>query len=151
MLGGFWCIENVRDYDDLWQEASNCSLEENALRVTWIPTRETADGKAERLNDLTATLIWLLPAIEIEEITEDNQDEVFTRLRMLEIAIGTNRLKGDDGERHMLSLQHVRRHIGLRVGAGMEVSPFAERLVGFLRTQATDDLNSERKFSDKAT
>lgn len=142
MSGGFWSIEAVRDYDELWQDASAES--DGKARVTWIPTRETADGKTERLNDLTAILIFLLPAIEIDEITDANVEEVFTRLRMLEVATG-GMLKGDDGKSQMLSLRHVHRHIGMRVGAGMAVSPFAERLIGFLRTQAADALKSEKE------
>jgi hypothetical protein len=144
-MSGFWSIKKVRDYDELWEDAPKESSDESELRVTWIPAREKEDGKLEQLNSLTAALIWLLPAIEIEEITEDNLDEVFIRLRMLEIATGTRMVNGKSGEPEMLSLLHVRRHIGLRVAAGMEVSPFAERLVGFLRTQATNALKSEQE------
>jgi hypothetical protein len=144
-MSGFWSIEKVRDHDDLWEDAPERSSDGNNLRVVWIPTRERDDGKLEQLNSLTAALIWLLPAIAIEEITDDNLDEVFIRLRMLEIATGTRMIDGDSGEPEMLSLPHVRRHIGLRVGADMKASPFAERLVGFLRTQATTALKSEKE------
>jgi hypothetical protein len=145
MSGGFWSIEKVSDHDDLWEDAPKGSSDENELRVMWIPSRERNDGKLEQLNSLTAALIWLLPAIEIKEITDDNLDEVYIRLRMLEIATGTRMIDGESGEPVMLSLPHVRRHIGLRVGADMEVSPFAERLVGFLRTQANKALKSEKE------
>jgi hypothetical protein len=144
-MSGFWSIEKVRDHDDLWEDAPERSSDENELRVRWIPSRERNDGKLEQLNGLTAALIWLLPAIEIEEITNDNLDEVFIRLRMMEIATGTRMIDGESGEPEMLSLRHVSRHVGLRVSADMEVSPFAERLVGFLCTQATKALKSEKE------
>ena len=120
-MSGFWSIEKVHNHDDLWEDSPEASSKENKLRVTWIPTRESEDGKLEQLNSLTVALIWLLPAIEIEEVTDDNLDEVFIRLRMLEIATGTRMIDGESGEREMLSLQQVRRHVALRVGSVLEV------------------------------
>lgn len=135
-MSGFWSIEKIEDHGSLWVDAEMLSVTILSIK------RETSDGKLQTLNGITTALIWSLPFIHVEEITADNVDEVFIRVRMLELAWGSMLQKGADAteEETFITLENVRRHIGLRVGADMHMLPFEETVINSLRNRAAEAL-----------
>jgi hypothetical protein len=131
-MSGYWSIENVEDAEALW-------VDWESARCVLSPTRETPDGRVECLDAVTGFLIWMLPFVHIEEITTGNVEETFLRIRMLELAQGP--LLTEHGEERWITLDSVRRRIGLCVGAGISLEPFEVNLIGALRTRARKALN----------
>lgn len=128
-MSGFWDLKNVKDLDRLWIE------EQDGFSSAFVPVRQSVTGRRERLNDITVSLIYMLPAIEIVEITEENSQEVFVRMHMLFSAQGSA----------PFSYQDITRHRGLRVEPGLSVPPMNDRLIGLLRAAATTALKKEQQ------
>ena len=61
---------------------------------------------------------------------------------MLEYAHGPIMQSG--GHDLYISLDHLKRRVGLRVGAGIEMAPLEETLLSAMRKRANEDLNSQR-------
>jgi hypothetical protein len=133
-MSGFWSIEKVENHGCLWVDAEQVSLTILSIK------RERSDHKLETQNADTTALIWSLPFIEVEEITADNMAKTLVQVRMLELAPGAMLQKAPSAsdEETFLTLDHVRRHIGLRVGAGMCVQPFEETVIKSLRSRAAE-------------
>lgn len=102
------------------------------------PSRETSDGRIQHLDSVTSILIWTLPFVHIEEITEENLDEAFLRIRTLELAQGP--ILGSSGKERFLSLDDLRRRIGLCVWPGIAFMPFEEIVLAKLRGRAQEAL-----------
>jgi hypothetical protein len=135
-MSGFWSIERIENYEELWVEQPPSS-------PGLVPSREGPDGRILWLDPVTATLLWYLPFAHVEEITEENIEDTFMRVRMWELAQGTIFRAG--GEPAFIELDDLRRRIGLRVGAGIPLAPFEEALIRALRYRAHEDLNNARK------
>lgn len=121
--------------DQLWVEA------ETGRIYPMTPTRDTPDGRRQKLNGVTNALICVLPVVHTEEITWENADETFIRIRMLELAGAPLLLQSSvPGEIQLIALEDVCRHVGLRVGAGIALRPFEETLVADLRRRASEAL-----------
>ena len=136
-MSGFWSMKNVPEFEDMWEDIGEDQWEPLS------PTRKTSAGKRQRLNAVSTNLIYILTAIGIDEITAENVSEVFIRIRMLEIAQGSGTLIDKAGDNVMLTLQQIRRHIGMRVGADVDFPPLEKQLVNHLRSQAKKALEHE--------
>lgn len=139
-MSGFWSIKDVSDWKSLWLDSASATIS------GMVPSRELPDGSKQVLDSITAVLIWTLPVIEIDEITEENVKETFIRVRMLEIASGPI-LTQEDGEHgepcptRYIRFKELRRRIGMRVGAGMKIGgSLDELLLEHLRRQAREAL-----------
>lgn len=80
-MTGFWSIEHVADSHELWVDQTPSS-------PGLVPSRQAPVGRTQWLDPVTAILIWTLPVVEVDEITEQNLDDTFLRVRMLELARG---------------------------------------------------------------
>ncbi len=105
-----WDISKVKNADELYK-----TVEEDGKRVSYMGI-------------LTESLIWATIPVGIGTITEKNAEKFFKRLRIVEAA-GGNRLVHPDGRRHYITLEEVRRHIGLSTNASrLNDSEFIENL-----------------------
>jgi hypothetical protein len=86
----------------------------------------------------------MLPTTGLERITEENAEEVFIRIRMLELAGGDGILKDENGKSTFVSLRHILRHVGLESPPWNE-SPYPSELVRRLRDRATKALQAEQE------
>lgn len=126
-------LDNVKDSEDLWEDWEDISSSRGEFE--FFPSdgrafRTLPDGRTQRLNPVTRSLIDVLPLIHIEEITEENAQEVFIRIRMIEIALGA----------HLGSQLDVKRHVGLRLIRSLPVKPFEGVVLDALRRQASGEL-----------
>lgn len=133
-MSGLWSIEGIENNDELWEDGEPSSM--------LIPSHQTSDGRTKRLDIVTSAMIWMLPFVGIDEITPQNVEDTFSRIRMLELAMGP--LFKADGKGSFVTLDEVRRRIGLCVGAGMSLRPFEETLVNALKTRATEALREAK-------
>ena len=142
-MEGFWSIENVTDWESLWEEA-----EPDAVSLM-APSRELPDGRRQVLDPVTTLLLWTLPCIHVDEITNENVEEVFLRTRMLELAQGQMLKRkdktSDTPEKALfITLPDLQRRIGIKVGAGVRMAPFHKLLLDTLRTRAGEALKEAR-------
>lgn len=98
--------------------------------------RDTADGAKQYLDAVTASIIWALPFTNIEEITGENVEEVFIRIRMIELSRGP--LLTVNGEPAYISPSDVRRRIGTISVPGIQTLPFDESTIAALRSKARE-------------
>lgn len=96
--------------------------------------------------EITEAMIFGTMTIGINEITEDNADEVFVRLRMAEAFTGAPFWgPSEDGGREEISWTHemVTRRIGLRTNASeMSKAKFNGRLAKLLRQEAEREVTA---------
>jgi len=78
----------------------------------WI--EDTEEGGV-RLRGITETLIWMTMMVGINEISEKTATEFFARASLEEALWGAMRSKGDESV--YVSIEDVRRHIGLKTNA----------------------------------
>ena len=132
-MSGSWSIEQVSDWESLWVDAGPGPIS------GMVPSRELPDGRKQVLDPATALLIWMLPAIHLEEINRENVVEVFIRVRMLELACGPH----PDGTRY-ISFEDLQRRIGMNVGTGLKLGSLDELLLEHLRRRAREALEESR-------
>jgi hypothetical protein len=138
-MSGYWSIVNVENCEELWVDVKPTN------GFTLAPGRESEDGRRQELDPVTTTIIWILPFICVEEITADNLDGIFLRVRMLEIAKGPFLI--ENGEGVYLTLQDLQRRIGLRAVADLEINPFEENILAALQSRANEALEREKESS----
>jgi hypothetical protein len=134
---GYWSIEDIDNYEELWRdEKPQCG----AFSVT----REASNGRTQSLDVITTTLIWsLLPAANIEEITKENTEEVFIRIRMVELSRDPS-LK-IDGTPIYLTPRDIKRRIGLISRPDLASLPFEESTLAALRHKARSVWEAEER------
>ena len=72
------------------------------------------DGESN-MNPVTETLIFTSMSTGIPEITTENAEEVFTRIRMLEMLYGPMvRVPGPARSMRAITLEDVENHVGLK-------------------------------------
>lgn len=120
-MAGYWSVEGINDQDKLWWEG------ESGAGVFSL-TRTTPTGELRHLDPVTTSLIWSLPTINIEEITAENAEEVFIRVRMLELSRGPLLRNGI-----YLTPPDICRRIGLISVPDMRVLPFEDSTLHALR------------------
>lgn len=135
MPKGYWSIENIADNQDLWVDGESSGF--------FSIRRYTDGGDVKSLDAITNTLVWVLPFTNIEEITEENLDEVYIRIRMLEISRGPFLLL--DGMPRHFSASDISRRVGLRVIPDIDPGPFEASIVLDLRDRARIALDEERQ------
>ena len=79
-----------------------------------ILQEDTEEGGV-RLRGITETLIWMTMMVGINEISEKTATEFFARASLEEALWGAMRSKGDESV--YVSIEDVRRHIGLKTNA----------------------------------
>ena len=114
--------------------------------------REVCRDKDGRVNGVTEALIWLTMTIGISDITHKNYEEFHRRLLEYDICSDSTpvRTKGI-GNRH-ITLEEVRKHIGLGTNAGSEITRAAweKRLKAKLADQVESIKNEETKEKETA-
>lgn len=79
------------------------------------------------LHPTTYTLLFIMPAVGIGEITEANAAEVYARIHFLEMLSGAFRAKGADTK--YFEPSEIAAHIGLKTNVGDEKSiPWLKRI-----------------------
>jgi hypothetical protein len=137
-MSGFWSIEEVENAEALWEEGE-------AAGFSMRPTRETSGGNVQHLDSITSILIWLLPFVHIEKITSENFEDTFIQIRMLELARGP--FLSEFGDERWITLEFIKRRIGLRVVSGFRMDPLEVTLIGGLRSRAQIALNEAKACS----
>jgi hypothetical protein len=84
----------------------------------------------------------MLPLVNVEELNEQNFPDAFLRIRMLELAQGP--ILTDGVKSLHVSLNHLHRRIGLRVGAGISLSSLDEILLQALSSRAKEAWKAEQ-------
>ena len=104
--------------------------------------RKVSDGY--QLNPITRCLVLCMIWIHMDEITEKNHKEFFTRLSMYQKAFGAqceviDRRFKRRWRSHMLTLKDVRDHIGLTANVMPRSSAYFNRqLIRLMRREAED-------------
>ncbi len=136
-MSGYWSIEKVENCEGLWVE-----LEPNDDPLGLVPMRTTTDGKKQWLDWTTVAINWTLPFVELEEITADNLEETFLRVRMLELAKGP--FLTVENKPVYITLEDLRRRIGLQVAAGIALRSFEANVLASLRRRANEELDEAK-------
>lgn len=140
MPKGHWSIEKVIDNEDLWVKGQSAGF----LSIC----RPAEGSEVECLDPVTTMLIWTLPVINIEEITEDNADEVFIRIRMLETA--REPLLRADAASANVSFANILRRVGLLAIPDLTMDTFENVILKILRGKARTALDDERESFNEA-
>lgn len=122
-------LKNVKDWEDLY-----------------------GPGPHGEMNIVTHCLIWNMMSIDMGKITEENVEEVFTRLKMVEKVSGPPMWKGTgkDREPRGFTLDDVRRHIGMTTNVHTTTkTQFAARIAKQLRDHATAEYRTAKAEEDK--
>jgi hypothetical protein len=102
----------------------------NQKELCWVEAGLNPHGQPQvKMHPTTETLIFLMLAIEIGEITEKNWEEWFVRARVWEKAMGA--LRHDGKEDFPTTPEEVKAHIGLKTNVFPKASAvaFAKKLV----------------------
>lgn len=103
----WWELENVENAEALWETSETTDI-----------MRGIEKGE-QYLNTCTHTLIWMMAAIGIATITEENAPDVYGRIAFLEKFKGAMRY----GPGHVdvfFTPEDIRRHIGLKTNASKQ-------------------------------
>ena len=114
--------------------------------------REVCRDKDGRVNGVTEALIWLTMTIGISDITHKNYEEFHRRLLEWDICSDSYPvIQQGIGGRH-ITLEEVRKHIGLGTNAGSELTRAAweKRLKAKLADQVESIKNEETKEKETA-
>src|SRR5688572_5429517 len=129
-MAGYWSIEDILDHEELWVHGPPENF--------FTPSQELEDGRVRSLDSVTVALIWMLPSIGFDQITPDNLEEVFLRVRMFELS--RQPMLSMQGEPRFVSLKDLRRRVGLKVEGEMPSIPFDEGVIAALRQKARKSL-----------
>lgn len=80
--------------------------------------------KGYKVDSRTEALIWLSLSTMIGEITEENHEEVFRRVQVIEKKHGA--MLGDSEEAVFFTMADVKRRIGLKANAAFRDEPSAK-------------------------
>ena len=114
--------------------------------------REVCRDKDGRVNGVTEALIWLTMTIGISDITHKNYEEFHRRLLEWDICSDSTPVHQNGiGNRH-ITLEEIRKHIGLGTNAGSELTRAAweKRLKARLADQVESIKNQETKEKETA-
>ena len=128
-MGLNWSVSGVKNYKELYDEK-------------------------KILNVITNTLITATIPVGMDEITEKNHEEFYTRLKMWENAHGTfmNDITDEGKKPHPFTLEYIRRHIGLRTNATLKtVTQFHKSVTVSMRRWAEMEIRSEKSKLDHDT
>lgn len=117
-----WDVSKIADHD----EVTTLQTEQGAI---WHPKTEA--------------LVWLSMSTGIATITEQNSDEVYARINLIERVRGA--MLGTNGESLFIEPEDVRKHIGLRTNASRLTKS------QFLNQFADHELNAAKRRYRKET
>lgn len=126
-----WDLSAIKDRDDfVWVEAKEDD-----------PSRGIKAGE-KRMSPVTNALIWATLSVGWGEITEKNHVDWFHRLRLVELITGPTLNRAANGRvisGHSITLEDVRRHIGLRTNVFPKKTDaeFYKQLVSFAEGSGT--------------
>ena len=113
---------------------------------------EVCRDKDGRVNGVTEALIWLTMTIGISDITHKNYEEFHRRLLEWDICSNSYPVRTNGmGNRH-ITLEEIRKHIGLSTNAGSELTRAAweKRLKARLADRIESIKNEETKEKETA-
>lgn len=122
-----WDVSKIHDYENV----TSIVAEED------LPSYGVKAGET-MWNPVTTALVWHSLSTGIGDITEENADEVYARIALVEKLHGANLIR--DGKPRYITPEEVRAHIGLTTN----VFPVETR-AKFLKRQAASFLDDEKK------
>ncbi|MDD4989660.1 MAG: hypothetical protein PHV42_04525 [Candidatus Pacebacteria bacterium] len=133
-----WNLKNVKNHDSV------CFSKDEKGR--------------ERMECLTEVLITMTMSVDLGEISEKNYKEFFIRIDMLQRGLGglmnkvvAGKNGGDDLETIWITLEDIRKHIGLTTNVSDKSSAaFSKRFAERMRRQSEDKVRYEdQKVGEK--
>jgi len=142
-----WSLKNVKNYKEI---CLTKALDKDGNSEVDPKTGEVL----VRLRPVTEALVWYLGlSVGLHEITEENHEEVYRRVHVLESAIGpvVGETKDRRFEGKRISLEQVRLHIGLETnGITMNKQKFKESVFKRLWERAESALREALDKEDAA-
>jgi hypothetical protein len=119
-----WKLSNIPNWKELCYETFAGTREEMQARIetvtlfgpSWAWTDET-ETAIERMAPTTYCLVFASTVVGLGEITEENVDEFYRRISVLEGIHGAYRIRreGEQNLPHTYTLDEIRAHIGLKI------------------------------------